>query len=207
MNAKPDLDAHRSFLNGYYGWSRHIYDVTRKYYLFGRDTALKQLAAESWRGLVEIGPGTGRNLVTLKRLKPDAVVGGIEASDAMLEAATKRLPSAQLLQGFAETTPYADLLRVPVDRVLFSYCLSMVQDQGAALDNALAQLAPGGQVVVVDFADLGGLPGPAAAALRKWLELFHVTPLDVTPLVARGAEITYGPMRYFLIARITKPAA
>lgn len=200
----PDFASHRSFLNTYYGWSRSIYDVTRKYYLFGRDTLLKQLAGESFVGLVEIGPGTGRNLAELLRRKPDAIVGGVEASDAMLETCKKRVPNAPVVQGFAETTAYADLLDVPVDRVMFSYCLSMVQDQGAALDNALDQLAPGGQVVVVDFADLEGLPGPMAAGLRTWLDWFHVTPLDTTPLDERGAVITYGPMRYFLIARITK---
>ncbi len=37
---KGDAAAHRSFLNTYYGISRHFYDVTRKYYLFGRDRVL-----------------------------------------------------------------------------------------------------------------------------------------------------------------------
>ena len=37
--------AHREFLNRYYGISRHFYDPTRKYYLFGRDRVLDPLAA------------------------------------------------------------------------------------------------------------------------------------------------------------------
>lgn len=203
--ADGDLGAHREFLNRYYRWSRPIYDVTRKYYLLGRDTVLKRLAKEDWRGLVEIGPGTGRNLAILQRLKPDGRLGAVEACDEMLEHARKRLPSATIIHGFAEQTDYGDLLGdTPVDRVLFSYSLSMIPDKEGALDKALASVAPGGEVVVVDFADLSGLPGPVAKALRKWLELFHVEPLDTTPLDARGAEVRWGPGRYWLEARLRR---
>lgn len=207
MNAQgEDLGAHRAFLNRYYRWSRPIYDVTRKYYLLGRDTVLRALATESWRGLVEIGPGTGRNLVILSRLRPDARLGGVEACDEMLDHARRRLPGATLVHGFAEQADYADLLGdVGVDRVLFSYSLSMIPDREGAIARAWEALAPGGQIVVVDFADLAGLPGPAASALRRWLALFHVTPLDPSPLVARGATVRWGPGRYWLEARLTKP--
>lgn len=205
MNATSHAD-HRDFLNRYYRWSKPIYDLTRKYYLLGRDTVLDQLVAERWIGLVEIGPGTGRNLLKLQARRPDARLGGVEACDEMLEMASSRLPDARFVQGFAEATDYADLLDVPVDRVLFSYSLSMIQDRGAALDRALRELAPGGEVVVVDFADLGGLPGPLGRALQAWLKAFHVEPLDEAPLRARGAEVTYGPGRYYLIARLRTTA-
>lgn len=207
--AKTDGDqaAHRDFLNRYYRWSRPIYDVTRKYYLLGRDRALRELAREPWRGLVEIGPGTGRNLRHLRRLRPDARLGGVEACDEMLAHAQARLPDARLVQGFAEDTDYAELLGdVPVERVLFSYSLSMIQDADGALDRAMRELVPGGEVVVVDFADLGGVPGPLRGTLRAWLKAFHVEPLDARPLEARGADIVYGPGRYYLIARWKKPA-
>jgi S-adenosylmethionine-diacylgycerolhomoserine-N-methlytransferase len=202
MSATPDLAAHKAFLEGYYGWSHKIYDVTRAYYLLGRDRALKELAAESWRTLVEIGPGTGRNLRHLRKLKPGAALGGVEPCEAMREHAAAAVPGVKLIDGFAETADLASVHGVPPDRVLFSYALSMIQQPGEALDRALAQLAPGGEVVVVDFADLNGLPGPAATALRAWLRAFHVAPLDATPLVERGARITWGPGRYYLIARL-----
>jgi len=203
----PDLDegsdTHRDFLNRYYGWARHIYDLTRKYYLLGRDTAIRQLLAQpSWRRLIEIGPGTGRNLRKLHQGRPSAVLGGIEASDEMLEHARGRCPWAQLEHGFAETADYTDLLGDRPDRVLFSYCLSMVQDPHAALENARASLAPGGSVIVVDFADLRGVRTPLRQALRAWLRSFHVEPLDTTILEPFEPEIFYGPGRYFLIATI-----
>jgi S-adenosylmethionine-diacylgycerolhomoserine-N-methlytransferase len=199
-------EAHRAFLNRYYGVSRSIYDLTRKYYLFGRDTALRTLLAEPWHRLIEVGPGTGRNLRVLHNARPDALLGGIEASDAMLEHARDLCPWARLVHGFAETHDYPSVLQEAPDRILFSYCISMVQDGDAALDNARRALAPGGEVMVVDFADLSGLPTPVRALLRRWLNTFHVEPVDEALLRRHGASITYGPGRYFLIARLTRRA-
>src|SRR5688572_7215655 len=169
MSVDERLHAHRDFLNRYYGWSRRIYDVTRKYYLFGRDTALEKLLAEPWESLIEIGPGTGRNLRKLHARRPQARLGGIEASDEMLAHARAKCPWGKFEHGFAETTDYRNLLGVPPQRVLFSYCLSMVTDAHAALDNALSSISADGEVWVVDFSDLADLPSVAAKPLRKWL--------------------------------------
>lgn len=205
MITQAEASQHREFLNEYYSWSRWIYDITRKYYLLGRDQALDALLDTPWTGLVEIGPGTGRNLGILAARRPHAVLGGVEPCDAMLDHARRRLPRVKWMFGFAETARYRSLLGVPVDRVLFSYSLSMIQDQGAALDRAIEALGPGGEVVVVDFGDLSALPTPARKALRTWLGWFHVRPLDHAPLEARGAVITWGPGRYWLMARIAAP--
>lgn len=192
---------HRDFLNRYYGISRRFYDLTRKYYLFGRDRLLDELLAEDWQRLVEIGPGTGRNLRYLHKRRPNARYGGVEASDEMLQHAAAKAPWARLVHGFAEDTDYTTLLGARPDRVMFSYCLSMVQDRAAAIESARRSLAPGGQVVVVDFADLAGLPAPMAAALRGWLQTFHVTPLVTDELIAQGASLDFGPGHYFVVAR------
>lgn len=202
MSDTERLRAHREFLNRYYGWSRRIYDVTRKYYLFGRDTALARLLEDPWQRLVEIGPGTGRNLQKLHTRRPEARLGGIEASDEMLVHARNRCPWATFEHGFAETADYRDLLGAPPDRVLFSYCLSMVTDRRAALANALDQVAPGGEVWVVDFSDLEGLPALAKKPLRRWLETFHVEPLPPGLLDDASTSLEYGPFRYFVIARL-----
>lgn len=197
-----DRSAHRRFLNRYYGISRHFYDVTRKYYLFGRDTCLRELLREPWSSLVEVGPGTGRNLRKLHQKRPLARLGGIEASDQMLGHARGKCPWAELEHGFAEDCDYNSLFGEPPERILFSYCLSMVTDPLAALDNARRAISDDGEVVVVDFADLSSLPGPARRGLRRWLETFHVEPLDETLLTRHDARISYGPGRYFLIGRM-----
>jgi S-adenosylmethionine-diacylgycerolhomoserine-N-methlytransferase len=201
---RTDHAEHRAFLNRYYGVSRFFYDITRKYYLFGRDVALAELSRDRrWRSLVEIGPGTGRNLRRLHRARPDVRLGGIEASDAMLTHARARCPWAHLRHGFAEDASMRDVFGTPPDRILFSYCLSMVGDRTAALANARASLADGGEVVVVDFGDLAGIPAGLAGALRTWLKTFHVEPLGAS-IVADATSSTWGPGRYYVIARYGK---
>lgn len=196
-------DDHRSFLNAYYGWSRHVYDVTRKYYLFGRDRVLNDLIADrSWSRLIEIGPGTGRNLRILHEGRPDAQLGGVEASDEMLEHARPRCPWAKLEHGFAENADFTNILDDRPDVILYSYCLSMVQEPHQALENARASLAPGGRVIVVDFADLSGMRTPFRQGLRRWLDTFHVEPLDTKILEPFSPKITHGYGRYYLIAEI-----
>lgn len=199
---------HRAFLNRYYGVARHVYDLTRKYYLFGRDAALRELGAEPWTSLVEVGAGTGRNLRKLQRKRPHASYGALDASDEMLAHLRSRHAFVQCTQGFAEHADLARILDRNPDRVLFSYCLSMVQDPRAALLNAQRSLAPGGVVKVVDFGDFAGLPGPLGRSFRKgWLRLFHVKPLDLGILEALGASVRFGPGRYYFIADLpaTRP--
>ncbi|UJR81943.1 class I SAM-dependent methyltransferase [Sandaracinus amylolyticus] len=195
-------DDHKRFLDAYYGWARDVYDVTRRYYLLGRDRVIDQLLREPWNRLVEIGPGTGRNLRKLHAERPVALYGGIEASSAMLERARARCPWAIFEEGFAEDAEYRELLGAPPDRVLVSYTLSMVQDVERAIENAREMVSPRGEIVVVDFGDLRGLRGPLAPALRAWLEAFHVTPLPSGVLERHARTIEDGPLGYYRIARI-----
>jgi S-adenosylmethionine-diacylgycerolhomoserine-N-methlytransferase len=200
--ARGARDAHRLFLNRYYGISRHFYDFTRKYYLFGRDAELALLAKEKWNSLLEIGPGTGRNLIELHRLRPHAVLGGLEASDEMLTHAEKHCAFARFRQGFAEDAPLSNILGQKPERILFSYCLSMVTNPEAALENAVNALPPNGEVVLVDFGDFSGLPASFQRAMTSWLKTFHVNPVSSSLLSEFGAEMSYGPFGYYLRARI-----
>ena len=200
-------DEHRAFLNRYYGISRLFYDATRKHYLFGRDPTLRALARDrSWRRLVEIGPGTGRNLVALRNARPDVTLGGVEASDAMLAHARARCPWAALEQGFAEDAPLGALCGAPPDVVLFSYCLSMVGDRARAVEHARRSLAPGGRVVVVDFSDFGGFPERLAAAFRAYLRAFHVEPLGAD-ILEGASSLRHGPGHYYVVATFPALAA
>jgi S-adenosylmethionine-diacylgycerolhomoserine-N-methlytransferase len=197
IDARAD---HRDFLNRYYGASRFIYDATRKYYLFGRDGVLRDLAEDRrWTTLVEVGLGTGRNLARLRRARPDARLGGLEASDAMIEHARAKCPWARVAHGFAEDAPLTEVLGERPDRVLFSYCLSMVGDRAAALSNARRALSDRGEVVVVDFADFAGWPARVADLFRSYLRSFRVRPLGAEDL--RGAAaIERGPGGYYVRA-------
>ena len=160
---------------------RWIYDLTRKPYLIGRDRLLREIEPLPGETVVEIGCGTGRNLVKLARLCPSARLVGVEPSRVMRGTASavfrRHAVDARLIAGTAEGLTPA-LLGLPggADHVVFSYVLSMVDDPAAAVSHALGLLRPRGRLHIVDFADMAGLPPPAATALRTWLGWFEVTP-------------------------------
>ncbi len=206
MNDAAVETEHRNFLNAYYGISRHFYDLTRRYYLLGRDSELRALAEERWSSLVEIGPGTGRNLVKLHQRRPAAQLFGIEASDEMLEHARSKCRFARISHGFAENCDIAGLTGEPPDRILFSYCLSMVLDPKRALENALEALAPGGEVVVVDFGQAQGLPRWFRTGLQRWLGAFHVHPLKTEQYEDWGGRVRTEFGGYVLRARFRASA-
>ncbi len=194
-------EAHRAFLNQYYGLSRGIYDLTRRYFLLGREAALSHLGSTPWQRLVEVGPGTGRNLAKLKSMRPGAELGGIEASDAMLDHAREKVPFARLVHGFAEDADVEAVLGARPDVILFAYCLSMVQEPLKALEHCQRALAPGGEVVVVDFGDLSGWPKPLARAMRQFLDTFHVRALPDSELNRRATSVRHGRGRYWSMYR------
>lgn len=190
---------HRAFLNRYYRLTHHVYDLSRKYFLFGRDTALDRLLAGDWTTLVEIGPGTGRNLARLHRRRPGATLGGLEASDVMRAHARRRCPWARIEAGFAEDADLGAVLGAPPQRILMSYCLSMFTDRDRAIENARRHLAPGGELWVVDFSDRAGFPG-----LRGFLSAFHVAAVPDELLRHHSADhVEHGPLGYYVVARFS----
>src|ERR1700740_3820343 len=68
-------------------WQRHIYDGTRRYYLLGRDQLISGLRPAAGATVLEIGCGTGRNLVLAGRLYPPARFFGVDVSTEMLTSA------------------------------------------------------------------------------------------------------------------------
>jgi len=170
-------------MDGVYRYQRYIYDLTRKYYLFGRDRLIDALAPRPGAHIVEIGCGTARNLIRMARRYPDARLYGLDASEAMLETAAKAIRRAGLSQRIALAHGYAETLTPGMfardggfDEAVFSYSLSMIPDWKQALGAATAALAAGGRVHIVDFGDLTGFARPLRRALLAWLALFHVAP-------------------------------
>lgn len=193
--------AHRRFLDGYYGATRSIYDLTRAPYLRGRDRLLKSLVKERWRTLVEVGCGTGRNLRFLHARRAGRGYAGVEPCGPMRALATKRAPFARIVDGFAEDVPFGAIFDAPPDRILFSYALSMIEDPDEALAHARLSVAERGAVVVVDFGDMKGMPRMVRTLFRRWLAAFHVTPLPRAFYVRHGGDVIEGPLGYYRIAR------
>src|SRR5258708_4302438 len=74
-------------MNRMYRRQRHIYDGARRYYLLGRDQLIAGLRPAAGASVLEIGCGTGRNLVLAARLHPNARFFGIDVSTEMLTSA------------------------------------------------------------------------------------------------------------------------
>ncbi|MCC6578961.1 MAG: class I SAM-dependent methyltransferase [Phycisphaeraceae bacterium] len=165
-----------------YRYTRHIYDLTRKPYLLGRDRLLSVMDIQPSDRVLEIGCGTARNLIKLHQLHPHAELFGLDAASVMLETAQANLRRAgmgdqvTLRQALAEELDHGRTFGLdrPFDAIFFSYALSMIPTWPAAVEAAMANLKPGGGLYVVDFWDQRELPGAFAKLLTWWLAKFHV---------------------------------
>jgi S-adenosylmethionine-diacylgycerolhomoserine-N-methlytransferase len=165
-----------------YRRQRHIYDLSRKFYLLGRDEAIARLHPASGDKVLEIGCGTGRNLVKLAQAYPEARVFGVDVSREMLATAAASTARAGLASRIAlaqaDATAFDPGLFgcASFERVMISYALSMIPPWREALAQALDVVAPGGTLQIVDFGDCAGLPRPFKAGLGRWLAAFDVSP-------------------------------
>ena len=213
-SAKSDAP-HARLMDATYKWQRHIYDITRKYYLFGRDRLIADLDVGAGGTVLEVACGTGRNLDLVGRRYRKAELFGFDISNEMLISAQKKLGRrAKLTLGDACDFSAKELFDVDgFDRIILSYSLSMIPDWRAALTQATKNLAPGGQVHVVDFGDFGAYPGFFRRGMLSWLAKFHVTPRDdLGGEIAAAAEAIGGKAetqwlygRYAQIGVITRP--
>lgn len=170
-------DSHGDRMDAQYRWQRHVYDISRKYYLLGRDGLIRALAVPENGAVLEMGCGTGRNIALVARRYPKARLFGIDISAEMLKNARRNAPDAVLAVGDATRLDTVELLgEGRFDRIFMSYTLSMIPDWQGALDQAARLLAPGGQLHVVDFGQQEGLPRWFGRLLTGWLAKFHVTP-------------------------------
>jgi S-adenosylmethionine-diacylgycerolhomoserine-N-methlytransferase len=181
MSAVLSPEAHAELMDRIYRPQRHVYDFTRKYYLLGRDRLIAGLALQPGAKLIEVGCGTGRNMIAIARAYPDAQLYGLDASEAMLETARIKIRQAGLQHRITLKHALAEQLSVSAfgttafEHVLFSYSLSMIPDWPRAIEASIAALSKSGRWHVVDFADFRGL-GVLAPVMTAWLRLFHVKP-------------------------------
>lgn len=214
MSVKADNDDHGVLMDRIYRHQRYIYDLTRKYYLFGRDRLIAEMGLKPGDRLVEVGCGTARNLVKIAKAYPQVELFGLDASLEMLKSAEETIRRAglsnriKLAHGYAEDLSPAMFGETkPFEAALFSYSLSMIPDWKGAIGAAAANLAPDGLIHVVDFGDLTGLGTLGRAAMLAWLALFHVAPrveLLESLKQQKGANLRFLPGRYaFLLSAKT----
>jgi S-adenosylmethionine-diacylgycerolhomoserine-N-methlytransferase len=170
-------------MDGIYRYQRYVYDATRKYYLLGRDRMLDELAPPAGGSVLEIGCGTGRNLILAAKRYPNARFYGFDISEMMLETARTGIAKAGLAdritvaQGDATDFDTRRMFGVDgFDRVFISYALSMIPPWQAVLAPAIAATRPGGRLHIVDFGQQEGWPPLFKRALFAWLAKFTVEP-------------------------------
>ena len=146
-----------ALMNRIYRRQRHIYDATRKYFLLGRDLLIARLAPEGAACVLEIGCGTGRNLILAAQRYPDARFFGIDVSTEMLTSAIEAIARAGLSSrihvAHADATAFDPgrlFDKAQFDRVFISYSLSMIPDWRGARQRDRA-VVPGGELHIVDF--------------------------------------------------------
>ena len=164
-----------------YRHQRYIYDLTRKYYLFGRDKLIAELPVGKGEHICEVGCGTARNLVLLAKKHSSATFYGIDASSEMLKTAQASVDaggvSGRVKLATALSTDFTSAMfghGRPFDRLIYSYSLSMMDDWRQAHEHGFRQMKPGGTLHVVDFGNQEGLPNWFKKMLGSWLDQFHV---------------------------------
>jgi S-adenosylmethionine-diacylgycerolhomoserine-N-methlytransferase len=170
---------HSDLMDRIYRHQRHFYDATRKYYLLGRDQLIQALAPPRNGTVLEIGCGTGRNLMSVRRRYPQARLFGLDISEAMLETARAQSRGLDITYVKADAAAFDPQQLFGVekfDRIFISYALSMIPLWQAVLLEASRMLVPGGELHVVDFGQQERLPTLFRSSLRRWLGWFHVTP-------------------------------
>ncbi|MEQ8823383.1 MAG: class I SAM-dependent methyltransferase [Filomicrobium sp.] len=215
-------DNARQHMDGIYKYQRYIYDVTRKYFLLGRDTMLKDMAPPNGATVLEVGCGTGRNLIQAARRYPNTKCYGFDISTMMLETARANIKSAGLenqitvAEGDATDFSAQELFGEPgFDRVFISYSLSMIPPWREACAQGLNAVKPGGSLHIVDFGQQAKLPGLFKKGLNAWLAKFSVEPrAELEEELQALAERTGCELRFERILRdyahhavIKKPAA
>ena len=223
-NHRPETGGQAAAMDRMYRLTRHVYDATRRYYLLGRDRLLAKVATSPSTATLEVGCGTARNLIKLARRPQPGLLCGLDASQEMLDTAAASIARAgvpaagcepiRLRQGLAEAVDAATMFdrSEPFDTIFFSYCLSMIPTWPGAIEAALANLRPGGVLLIVDFWDQRELPPAFAAVLTRWLSLFHVhyRPEVHAALAELGrsgrAEVSFESVarRYAYIATVRK---
>jgi S-adenosylmethionine-diacylgycerolhomoserine-N-methlytransferase len=162
LRGQPRRGPHRDRLEAFYGPQARHYDAFRERLLHGRRELIERLDPPAGSWLVELGGGTGRNLLYFgERLAGFRRVDLVDLCPSLLAEARRRmagLPNVRVVE--ADAVAYR--CEEQADCVYFSYSLTMIPDWHSALQNALSLLRPGGLLGVVDFYVSEASPPPGA---------------------------------------------
>lgn len=177
--------------------ARHSYNRMSKIYGLLSDGSEKRFVAEAIRGMLkpqpgevvlEPGCGTGQALAALAELVgPTGRTYGLDVSDGMVAASTRRLRDAHLMprtvvtRGSALELPYPGNM---FDAIFMSFTLELfsAHDIPIVLDECARVLKPGGRLCIACMSSHGG--NPAMERLYSWSHRHFPTFVDCRPIDA-----------------------
>lgn len=162
--------SHQHQVEYYYRFHAPIYDATRWSFLFGRSSIINSLPDLSANPrILEIGCGTGRNILRLKNRFPDANITGIDLSEKMLSVARSKTRNNHNI--FLKQHSYASeaLQLAHFDAILLSYSLTMIgEDYKRIFQHLQSDLKTDGYIAIVDFYTT------PFSLFRRWMRMNHV---------------------------------
>ncbi len=147
-------DTHAERLESFYRGQAEDYDAFRARLLHGRSELFSRLAFPSNAVWVDLGAGTGENLLfTGNQLRNLREIVLVDLSQSLLNVARQRIEQLGLEQARCLLADATELAFEPesVDVVTFSYSLTMIPDWFQAIEMAYRMLKPGGILAATDF--------------------------------------------------------
>ncbi|MFH1017422.1 MAG: methyltransferase domain-containing protein [Pseudomonadota bacterium] len=151
----------------FYAFHARFYDLTRRFLLPRRKSAVRALNVRKGETVVDFACGTGLNLSLLFNAGADQALG-LDSSLAMLHPARRKSPRALLVCADIRDSP----LKMRVNKVICAYALSIIDDWEQALAAIPASLSDDGVLVVLDFSPLRGFLRPLNPLFRWWLRIW-----------------------------------
>jgi len=151
LRGRSRQGSYQQQLEQFYAPQASYYDAFRARLLHGRQDLIGNMHIVPEQSIVELGAGTGQNLGFLGYpLQTFARIDVVDLCPSLLEIARQRYrhqPNVRIIE--ADATLYQP--QQLVDRVYFSYALTMIPNWSQAINNAVRMLKPGGLLGVVDF--------------------------------------------------------
>jgi ubiquinone/menaquinone biosynthesis C-methylase UbiE len=172
-----------------YGWMGEMWERAP------RRVCLQQLDIQPGENVLEIGCGTGHDLVTIyKWVGPGGLACGLDLSDGMLSTSTSSLRKA----GFSDARLVCgDGLALPFvagsfDTLYTSFTLELIDtpDIPLFLADCLRLLRPGGRMGVVSLSKSG--KSQRMVRIYEWFHSRYPTVVDCRPIYVQEAVNTAG---------------
>lgn len=140
----------------YYKFQSKIYDSTRWAFLYGRKKIINQLPIprDAKIEILEIGCGTGHNLLELYNHFIDSNITGIDISKEMIIKSKEKFSNKNGRINLIHGQANSDVIDKKFDLVLISYCLSMINPGYLEMIKTAKHFMKNGAIIaIVDFHD------------------------------------------------------